>query len=193
MCSWHRWKQQGMWVSGWAGYLGSQAATGMSLWMSLQNYMLLLNFVYCRFKEEKGSLDNIHTLGCWDSRTFYSKLLVWFYFNYIESASFKDLIPERFQNSYLAFQLFRLSYSRCQLSNELSLQTVTERQMMPGSSTLTEPIFLFPFGPPERNSLPQFSCKQTKEDHHPSPLCWDGWFWLFYELYFVILRDTLQI
>ena len=46
-----------------------------SMWMSLQNYMLLLSFVYCRMKEEKDSPVKIHSLGCWDSGTFHSSSL----------------------------------------------------------------------------------------------------------------------
>ena len=71
------------------------------------------------------------------------QLCAWFYFNYIKADSFKDLLPEL----YLPIQPFRMPWPRCQLSNELSQHIVTGRQIMPASSPVTKPIFLFPLCP----------------------------------------------
>ena len=65
---------------------------------------------------------------------------------------------------------------------------------MSASPPLTKPIFLFPFGHPEGNSLPQFSRKQLQEDYHPSLFSWGGWFWsLLSNKYIVVLGDDLQV
>jgi hypothetical protein len=61
--------------------------------------MLPLSFVYCRMKEEKDSPEEISHSGrlrFWDHSFQLSTSL---YLNYIEAASFKDLLPELLQNS----------------------------------------------------------------------------------------------
>jgi hypothetical protein len=137
--------------------------------IALQNYRLLLSFVYCRIKEEEDSPKKNHTPGYWDSGTFHSS----FMHDSTSTTSNLLLLKTCFQNlsktASLPIQLFRMTWSGCQLSNELSQHTVTGRQMMPASSPLTKPTFLFPFGTPDGILCPNSAGSRLKKIIVPVP------------------------
>ena len=124
-----------------------------SIQMSLQSYVLLIRFVYCRMDEKK---DSMRRFTFWDAEilgpSIQAPCLILPQLH--RSCSCKDALLGHFQNTSSPIPSFRLLQSGLQLSHQLSQNIETVRQIMSASPPLTKPIFLFPFGSPEENSSP---------------------------------------
>ena len=109
-------------------------------------YYILKLYIH---KKNTNKITALTRFTLWDAEILGPSIPALFF--YSTSTALKlFLLKTCFQNfsrtASLPIQPFML-WSRCQLSNELSQNIATGRQIIPASSPLTKPTFLFPFGP----------------------------------------------